>query len=91
MQAIPIIQAVLKLKRKGDNMTITELSREIYNHVNTIRKPFDQAEVTQTLRWVIEMIEDGLKWKEIKEHLTKGCNCSQVKSKEEFERLEKGG
>ena len=68
-------------------MTITELSREIYNHVNTIRKPFDQAEASQTLRWVIEMIEDGLNWQTIREHLKQGCDCQEVKSKQEFEKL----
>ena len=60
-------------------MTIKELSREIYNTVRTIRKPFDQAEATMTLRWVIEMIEDGLDWQIIRQHLEEGCHSEEIK------------
>ena len=72
-------------------MKIKELSREIYNTINTIKKPFDQREAVETLQWVIRMVEDGLDWQTIRQHLEEGCNCPQVKSKEELEKIEKGG
>jgi len=69
-------------------MKLEELLKQIYDHLDSIRKPFEKAEKAMTIRYLIEMIEDGLTWAEIKDHLAEGCHCPQIKSKEEFE---KGG
>lgn len=50
-----------------------------------------QGEALGLLKEFVDLYEDGLEWKGkhgIREHLTKGCSCPQVKNKEEFE---KGG
>jgi len=70
-------------------MQEAELLRTIYDYLDGIRKPFEKAEKAMTIRYLIEMVEDGcLTWAEIKDHLAEGCHCPQTKSKEEFE---KGG
>lgn len=66
-------------------MKIQELSKQIYDYLYAIKKPFNQRDAITALRWVIDMIEDGLTWEEIKQHLEEGCECHQIKSINEFE------
>lgn len=56
-----------------------ELLREVYNHVASIRKPFERRDTIEDIRYLLRMVEDGcLTWKEIKEHLQEGCPCEEV-------------
>lgn len=65
-------------------MKIQELSKEIYDYLHA-KKPFEERDAIVTLRWVIDMKEDGLTWEEIEQHLEEGCHCLQIKSIKEFE------
>lgn len=55
-----------------------ELLKQVYDYLDSIKKPFDQREEIDTLRWVINMIEDGLTWEVIKDHLENGCHCEEL-------------
>ena len=46
-----------------------KLVTQIYFYLDSFKKPFDKREEIETLRWVINMIEDGLSLKMIKEGL----------------------
>jgi len=66
-------------------MKIQDLSKQIYDYLQAIKKPFNQRDAIATLRWLIDLIEDGLTWEEVKQHLEEGCHCQQIKSIKEFE------
>ena len=59
-----------------------KLVKQIYDYLEKYRKPFDKREEIETLRWVINMIEDGLSLEMIKEGL-KGEEARQALKKGE--------
>jgi hypothetical protein len=58
-----------------------EFLKLLYDYLDSIRKPFDKREEIETLRWVIDMVEDGFSLKMIKEEL-KGEEARQALEKE---------
>ncbi|GAI65838.1 unnamed protein product [marine sediment metagenome] len=48
-----------------------ELLKQVYDYFDNIKKPFDQRGKITTLRCALQMIEDGLSWKDIKDQLGK--------------------
>lgn len=48
-----------------------ELLKQVFDYVDSIKKPFDKDEEISDLHWFVNMIEDGLTWKVIKDHLLK--------------------
>ncbi len=51
-------------------MTLYELLEKIYKYLNGIKKPFDQRDRIEYIRLVVNMIEDGLTWTQIKKEIT---------------------
>lgn len=58
-----------------------KLLKQIYDYL-------DSEEEIATLRWVIDMIEDGFTWEAIKDHLENGCHCKELKGEEAKRALE---
>lgn len=50
-------------------MSLKELLRQVYNYLDGIRKPFDKDDRIFLIRRTIDMVEDGLRWKDIKDEL----------------------
>lgn len=51
-------------------MESNELLKAVYRHVASIKKPFDQRETIEDIRYLLNLIEDGcFTWVEIKEKL----------------------
>lgn len=47
-----------------------ELLKTIYDYLIGIRKPFDQRDRIEEIRYLLNQVEDGcLSWEEIKENL----------------------
>jgi hypothetical protein len=63
---------------------------QIYFYLDSFKKPFDKREEIETLRWVINMIEDGLSLEVIRDHLEKGCHCKELKGEEARQALKEG-
>ncbi|GAI26474.1 unnamed protein product [marine sediment metagenome] len=72
-------------------MNRIDFMKKTFDYLDSIKKPFDKREEIETLRWVVEMIEDYLTWKDIKDHLENGCHCKELKGKEARQALKKGG
>jgi hypothetical protein len=51
-------------------VTLYELLEKIYKYLNGIKKPFDQRDRIEYIRLVVNMIEDGLTWTQIKKEIT---------------------
>ena len=65
-----------------------EFMKQMFDYLDSIKKPFDKLEEIETLRWVIGMIEDCLTWEVILKHLTEGCHCREFIGEEAKRALE---
>lgn len=50
-------------------MNQEELLKSIFDYLDGIKKPFDQRDSIGYIRMVVNMVEDGLSWTEIKRQL----------------------
>ena len=67
-----------------------KLVTQIYDYLDSFKKPFDKYEEIRALHWVVNMIEDGLSLETIKDHLEKGCLCNELVGKEAHQALKEG-
>lgn len=50
-------------------MNLKDLLKLVYNYLDSVRKPFDKDDRIFLIRRTVDMIEDGLRWKDIKDEL----------------------
>ncbi|GAI08165.1 unnamed protein product [marine sediment metagenome] len=50
-------------------MSLKDLLKQIYNYLDSVRKPFDKEDRIFLIRRAIDLVEDGLRWKDIKNEL----------------------
>ena len=70
-----------------------EMLKQIYDYL--LDSESGKNEVRQInsiggLREFLRLYEDGLTWKEIKDHLEKGCHCKELKGEEAHQALKEG-
>jgi len=63
-------------------MNRIDINKKVFDYLDSIEKPFDKDSEIEIFRWVLNMIEDYMSWKDIFEHLQKGCNFEELKGEE---------
>ncbi|MBA7617665.1 hypothetical protein ES703_24981 [subsurface metagenome] len=70
------------------------LLKVLYDELVKLEEKGEASSYMEFIREFLRLYEDRLTWKQIKDHLTKGCNCEEVKGKRAkniLEHLQEGG